>query len=103
VRCTSKGSSPYESSSIDSNAPSSRLTPSWTIMSFPCLFVQQVPFPYDLGVAKNVAAVLGRNPLAWLWPVDMPDDGTSYPTITLTDYGGTSAVSRAASWRSACH
>lgn len=35
--------------------------------------------------------MLGRSPLAWLWPVDMPGDGTSFPTVTPADYGGTSA------------
>jgi palmitoyltransferase len=33
------------------------------------IFIKKQEFPYDIGIWKNFAQVLGNNPLAWLWPL----------------------------------
>jgi hypothetical protein len=33
----------------------------------------------NIGAFRNVQAVLGPNPLLWLWPQEMQGDGLSFP------------------------
>jgi hypothetical protein len=40
--------------------------------------VEEVAYPYDLGVYRNVCAVLGNNPLLWMLPQHMKGDGVAY-------------------------
>lgn len=42
--------------------------------------VLQVKYPYNLGLYRNICAVLGRQPILWLWPQRMNGDGLSFPT-----------------------
>lgn len=44
------------------------------------LFVTQVKYPYNLGLYRNICAVLGQQPILWLWPQRMKGDGLSFPT-----------------------
>ena len=41
--------------------------------------VTSVKYPYNLGFYRNVCAVLGPQPLLWLFPQRMPGDGLSFP------------------------
>lgn len=36
-------------------------------------------YPYDQGVLNNIKAVLGQQPLLWLWPRQMEGSGFSFP------------------------
>jgi len=36
---------------------------------------QKVIYPYDLGTYQNICAVLGENPLTWMWPKKTKRDG----------------------------
>ncbi|KAJ3511353.1 hypothetical protein NLJ89_g4144 [Agrocybe chaxingu] len=39
---------------------------------------QEVKFPYDLGVRRNIKSVLGPSPLLWCWPSRTPGNGLRY-------------------------
>ena len=43
------------------------------------LFNPKVPFPYDLGPARNWRAVMGSGPLACFLSVAPPSDGLAFP------------------------
>ncbi|SAM02577.1 hypothetical protein [Absidia glauca] len=45
----------------------------------------KVAFPYDLGSYRNIASVLGPNPLLWLFPRASQGDGLSYTLTPSTD------------------
>ncbi|EPQ60462.1 zf-DHHC-domain-containing protein [Gloeophyllum trabeum ATCC 11539] len=40
--------------------------------------ISEVKFPYNLGVRRNIASVLGDNPLLWCWPTVPPGTGLKY-------------------------
>ncbi|KIJ66242.1 hypothetical protein HYDPIDRAFT_86668 [Hydnomerulius pinastri MD-312] len=40
--------------------------------------IQEVKFPYNLGVRRNIASVLGSNPLLWCCPTVPPGTGLKY-------------------------
>lgn len=40
--------------------------------------IQEVKFPYDLGIRRNIESVLGRNPLLWCCPTVTPGSGLKY-------------------------
>ncbi|KAF9245829.1 zf-DHHC-domain-containing protein [Melanogaster broomeanus] len=40
--------------------------------------IQEVKFPYNLGVRRNIASVLGKNPLLWCYPTVPPGTGLKY-------------------------
>ncbi|KAH7925173.1 zf-DHHC-domain-containing protein [Leucogyrophana mollusca] len=40
--------------------------------------IQEVKFPYNLGARRNIAAVLGSNPLMWCCPTVPPGTGLKY-------------------------
>ncbi|KAH7916458.1 zf-DHHC-domain-containing protein [Hygrophoropsis aurantiaca] len=40
--------------------------------------IQEVKFPYNLGARRNIASVLGSNPLLWCWPTVPPGTGLKY-------------------------
>ncbi|KAI8336249.1 DHHC palmitoyltransferase-domain-containing protein [Chlamydoabsidia padenii] len=40
--------------------------------------IEYVDFPYDLGTYRNIASVLGNNPLLWLFPRSSIGDGLSF-------------------------
>ena len=42
--------------------------------------IKPVKFPYHVGVYNNICAVLGPNPLLWLWPQRMKGNGLSFKT-----------------------
>lgn len=37
--------------------------------------------PYDLGLINNISAVLGRNPLLWLFPQPMEGNGHDFERL----------------------
>ena len=39
----------------------------------------QIKFPYNLGMRRNIEAVLGPNPLMWCCPTVPPGNGLKYP------------------------
>ncbi|KAI8366111.1 DHHC palmitoyltransferase-domain-containing protein [Radiomyces spectabilis] len=41
--------------------------------------IPPVEYPFDISIYKNLCAVLGNNPMLWLWPRPMPGDGLSFP------------------------
>jgi len=41
--------------------------------------IEEIKFPYTLGVFTNIGAVLGDNPLLWCWPSKMRGDGLRFP------------------------
>ncbi|KAG8960622.1 Palmitoyltransferase [Tulasnella sp. 419] len=40
--------------------------------------IREIKFPYNLGLLANVRAVLGENPLLWLWPQPMRGSGLHF-------------------------
>jgi palmitoyltransferase len=40
--------------------------------------IQELKFPYNLGVRRNFEAVLGRNPWLWCWPNKTPGSGLKF-------------------------
>jgi palmitoyltransferase len=44
-------------------------------------------YPYDQGVLNNIKAVLGQQPLLWLWPRQMEGSGFSFP-VNITRMHG---------------
>ncbi|RUP47110.1 hypothetical protein BC936DRAFT_146126 [Jimgerdemannia flammicorona] len=40
--------------------------------------IQDVKFPYDVGLYNNIKQVLGDNPLFWLWPKSAKGDGLHF-------------------------
>jgi len=47
--------------------------------------VQDIKYPYHLGVLRNIKAVLGARPLCWLWPQEMSGDGLSFDISASID------------------
>ncbi|KAI8393351.1 zf-DHHC-domain-containing protein [Radiomyces spectabilis] len=41
--------------------------------------IAPIQFPFDVGIYRNISAVLGSNPLLWMWPQRMGGDGLSFP------------------------
>ncbi|KAI0078856.1 zf-DHHC-domain-containing protein [Panus rudis PR-1116 ss-1] len=41
--------------------------------------IREVRFPYNLGLRRNIASVMGDNPLLWCWPTVPPGNGLRYP------------------------
>ncbi|WVN86643.1 uncharacterized protein L203_101812 [Cryptococcus depauperatus CBS 7841] len=41
--------------------------------------IKEIKYPYNIGVYHNLKAVLGPNPLFWLWPQKMQGNGLSFP------------------------
>lgn len=41
--------------------------------------IHAIKFPYNLGFMTNMRAVLGPNPLTWMWPQEMQGTGLSFP------------------------
>ncbi|KAI9322130.1 hypothetical protein BX666DRAFT_578080 [Dichotomocladium elegans] len=44
----------------------------------------QVPYPYNLGLYRNICAALGDQPLLWFWPQRMRGNGLYFP-VRLDD------------------
>lgn len=40
--------------------------------------IREIKFPYNLGRRRNIAAMLGKNPLWWCWPTTPPGNGLKY-------------------------
>ncbi|PFH52267.1 hypothetical protein AMATHDRAFT_140409 [Amanita thiersii Skay4041] len=40
--------------------------------------LQEVKFPYNLGVRRNIDTILGPNPLLWCWPTRVRGSGLKY-------------------------
>ncbi|OAX40056.1 zf-DHHC-domain-containing protein [Rhizopogon vinicolor AM-OR11-026] len=40
--------------------------------------IEEVKFPYNLGARRNIASILGNNPLLWCCPTVPPGDGLKY-------------------------
>jgi len=40
--------------------------------------ISEIKFPYNLGARRNIASVLGDNPLLWCWPTVPPGTGLKY-------------------------
>jgi len=40
--------------------------------------IQEVKFPYDLGMRRNIESILGNNPLLWCCPTVTPGSGLKY-------------------------
>ncbi|KAH8102412.1 zf-DHHC-domain-containing protein [Cristinia sonorae] len=40
--------------------------------------IKEIKFPYNLGMRRNIASVLGDNPLLWCWPTRTPGTGLKY-------------------------
>ncbi|KAI0778969.1 zf-DHHC-domain-containing protein [Trametes elegans] len=41
--------------------------------------IREIKFPYNLGMRRNIEAVLGPNPLLWCCPTVPPGNGLKYP------------------------
>ncbi|KAI8139294.1 DHHC palmitoyltransferase-domain-containing protein [Fennellomyces sp. T-0311] len=42
--------------------------------------IAPVKYPFDIGMYENICAVMGNNPLLWLWPqTHVPGDGLTFP------------------------
>ncbi|KAL7285081.1 hypothetical protein ACG7TL_000173 [Trametes sanguinea] len=51
--------------------------------------IQEIKFPYNLGMRRNIESVLGSNPLLWCWPSIPPQgNGLKYPLASGDDSGG---------------
>ncbi|KAF9647436.1 zf-DHHC-domain-containing protein [Thelephora ganbajun] len=50
--------------------------------------IREIKFPYNLGMMKNVKAILGPNPLLWCWPTVPPGDGLSFEIVQDGEYTG---------------
>ncbi|KAI0354615.1 zf-DHHC-domain-containing protein [Trametes cingulata] len=51
--------------------------------------IREIKFPYNLGMRRNIDAVLGPNPLTWCCPSVPPQgDGLKYPLADGDDSGG---------------
>ncbi|GAA5951325.1 hypothetical protein JCM8115_005119 [Rhodotorula mucilaginosa] len=46
--------------------------------------IREYRYPYHLGYVRNVQAVLGENPLWWMWPQPTPGNGLSFPVAIGT-------------------
>lgn len=63
----------------------------WVASSIVDVFFNiQYRYPYHLGYVRNVQAVLGENPLWWMWPQPTPGDGLSFPVAIGTSKPRTS-------------
>jgi len=40
--------------------------------------IQEMKFPYNLGIKRNICSVLGDSPLLWCWPTITPGTGLKY-------------------------
>ncbi|KZT08720.1 zf-DHHC-domain-containing protein [Laetiporus sulphureus 93-53] len=40
--------------------------------------IQEIKFPYNLGIKRNICSVLGDSPLWWCWPTVPPGTGLKY-------------------------
>ncbi|KDQ15704.1 hypothetical protein BOTBODRAFT_285774 [Botryobasidium botryosum FD-172 SS1] len=47
--------------------------------------IRDLKFPYNLGIYRNICAVLGPSPLRWCWPQQVKGSGLSYPLAEGTD------------------
>ncbi|KAG8931930.1 Palmitoyltransferase [Tulasnella sp. 418] len=47
--------------------------------------IREIKFPYNLGLLANVRAVLGENPLLWLWPQPMRGSGLHFKVAEGAD------------------
>lgn len=54
-----------------------RNIPFLTMFSFPT-HSSQIKFPYNLGARRNIASVLGDDPMMWCWPTVTPGTGLKY-------------------------
>ncbi|CDO73449.1 hypothetical protein BN946_scf185013.g84 [Trametes cinnabarina] len=50
--------------------------------------IQEIKFPYNLGMRRNIESVLGHNPLLWCCPTVPPGNGLKYPLASGDDSGG---------------
>ncbi|KAI0094442.1 zf-DHHC-domain-containing protein [Irpex rosettiformis] len=48
--------------------------------------IQEIKFPYNLGVRRNISAVLGDSPLLWCWPTRATGTGLKYPIQASSGY-----------------
>ncbi|KAI0785389.1 hypothetical protein BC629DRAFT_1582404 [Irpex lacteus] len=48
--------------------------------------IQEIKFPYNLGVRRNIEALLGDSPLLWCWPTRTPGTGLKYPVQSSGGY-----------------
>ncbi|BGP54356.1 Palmitoyltransferase [Rhodotorula sphaerocarpa] len=46
--------------------------------------IPEYTYPYHIGYVRNIQAVLGTNPILWLWPQKTPGDGLIFPVATGT-------------------
>ncbi|KAG0707434.1 DHHC palmitoyltransferase-domain-containing protein [Suillus ampliporus] len=54
--------------------------------------IEEVKFPYNLGARRNIASVLGNNPLLWCCPTVPPGTGLKYQ-LSVADVGTVTATS----------
>ena len=52
--------------------------------------VKKQEFPYDIGIWKNFAQVLGSNPLTWLWPLSATPSNESGLEFEVNGFEGMS-------------
>ncbi|KAF8336733.1 DHHC palmitoyltransferase-domain-containing protein [Amanita rubescens] len=45
------------------------------------LLIQEAKFPYDLGMRRNIASLLGASVYVWWWSCHTPGNGLSFPTV----------------------
>ncbi|KAH9897747.1 palmitoyltransferase PFA4 [Cubamyces lactineus] len=50
--------------------------------------IQEIKFPYNLGMRRNIESVLGPNPLMWCCPTVPPGNGLKYPLAEGDDSAG---------------
>ncbi|KXN74071.1 zf-DHHC-domain-containing protein [Conidiobolus coronatus NRRL 28638] len=48
-------------------------------------YVDELRYPYDVGLFKNAQSVLGKNPLTWLLPLKAIGDGLTFPVQVYPD------------------
>ncbi|KAG9311527.1 zf-DHHC-domain-containing protein [Chiua virens] len=48
--------------------------------------IEEIKFPYDLGLWKNIVLILGSNPLLWCFPAVTPGTGLKFQLSIGNDY-----------------